>query len=300
MKNNRIVAMFIAFFITSSMCFAAKWKAEHVILIGLDGWGSYSVEKAEMPNVKALMRDGAYTLSKRSVLPSSSAVNWASMFMGAGPEIHGYTEWGSKVPELPSRVLNEHGIFPTVFSELKKSVPTAEMGVLYDWDGIKYLVDTLAVDYHAQSPDFTKYPEELCKMACDYIKGKKPVLTAICFDEPDHVGHAVGHDTPSYYDKLKVLDGYVGRIIAAIKEAGIYEKSIIIVTADHGGVNKGHGGKTMREMETPFIMCGKNIKKGLVLDDSMMQFDCASTIAHIFNLKQPQVWIGRPMLKFFK
>lgn len=300
MKNNRILAIFIAFFITSNLCFASKWKAEHVFLIGLDGWGSYSVEKADMPNVKALMKDGAYTLSKRSVLPSSSAVNWASMFMSAGPEIHGYTEWGSKVPELPSRVLNEHGIFPTIFSELKKSAPDAEIGVLYDWDGIKYLVDTLAINYHAQSPDFNKYPEELCKMSCKYIEEKKPVLMAICFDNPDHVGHAIGHDTPAYYDKLKELDKYVGDIITSIKNAGIYDKSIIIVTADHGGINKGHGGKTMREMETPFIIFGKNIKKGFVLNDSMMQFDCASTIAHIFNLKQPQVWIGRPMLKFFK
>lgn len=51
------------------------------------------------------MDAGCYTLKKRSVLPSSSAVNWASMFMGAGPELHGYTEWGSKTPELPSRVV---------------------------------------------------------------------------------------------------------------------------------------------------------------------------------------------------
>lgn len=28
------------------------FKAQHVILIGLDAWGSYSMEKAEMPNVR--------------------------------------------------------------------------------------------------------------------------------------------------------------------------------------------------------------------------------------------------------
>ena len=61
-----------------------------------------------------------------------------------------------------------------------------------------------------------------------------------------------------------------------------------------GGINKGHGGKTMEEMETPFIIAGKNIKKGGAFEESMMQFDCASTIASVFNLEQPQVWIGRP------
>lgn len=68
----------------------------------------------------------------------------------------------------------------------------------------------------------------------------------------------------------------------------------------HGGINKGHGGKTMEEMETPFIIAGKNIKKGGAFEESMMQFDCASTIASVFNLEQPQVWIGRPMTQVFE
>ena len=63
---------------------AAKWKAKHVVLIGLDGWGAYSVNKAEMPNVKKLMEEGSYTLKKRSVLPSSKCRKLASMYMGGG------------------------------------------------------------------------------------------------------------------------------------------------------------------------------------------------------------------------
>ena len=61
---------------------------------------------------------------------------------------------------------------------------------------------------------------------------------------PDHVGHQAGHDTPEYYAKLKELDGYVGRIIQAVTEAGMLKETTFIVTADHGGIEKGHGGKT--------------------------------------------------------
>lgn len=163
----------------------AKGKAKHVVLIGLDGWGAYSVLKAEIPHIKQLMANGSYTLEKRSALPSSSAINWASMFMGAGPELHGYTQWGSKTPELPSRALNEHGIFPTIFQLLRDARPEAEIGCLYEWDGIKYLVDTLSLSHHAQAPDYNKYPEALCGMAEEYIKEKHPALLAVCFDNPD-------------------------------------------------------------------------------------------------------------------
>lgn len=299
MKTGKLIFALAFLMLFADASLAAKWKAKHVVLIGLDGWGAYSVEKADMPNVKKLMSEGAYTLKKRSVLPSSSAVNWASMYMGAGPELHGYTEWGSQTPELPSRVVNENGIFPTVFSLLRESDPKAEIGCICEWAGIRYVCDTLSLNYDKhvtekpQNPATTRY-------AVDYIKSARPALVNIVFDEPDHVGHAEGHDTPAYYEKLKELDGYVGQIVQAIKDAGIWDDTIIIVTADHGGIQKGHGGKTMAEMETPFIIAGKGIKKGYVLEDSMMQFDCASTIAYIFGLKQPQVWIGRPMLQVFK
>ena len=279
--------------------YAAKWRADHVIMIGIDGWGAYSVKNAKIPNIKSLMNNGCYTLKKRSVLPSSSAINWASMFNGAGTEIHGYTEWGSKTPEIPSMVVNEHGIFPTVYSIIQKKYPKAETGCLYEWEGIKYLVDTLSIKYFAKADGYKEQPDKLCCMAEEYIKSKRPEFLAVCFDQLDHVGHKEGHDTPAYYSKLEELDKYVGRIIGAAKEAGIYDNTIIIVTADHGGINKGHGGKTLQEMQIPFIISGKNIRKDGEFQECMMQYDTASTIAYIFKLQQPQAWIGRPMKQVF-
>lgn len=279
---------------------AASPKAKHVVYIGLDGWGSYSIAKANMPTTRSLMEKGCYTLKKRTVLPSSSAVNWASMFMGAGPELHGYTEWGSRTPELPSRIIERNNIFPTIFQIYRNAYPNAEIGVLSEWAGIKYLVDTLSTSYHAVAPDYNKYPTALCDMTVDYIKNKKPSLVAICFDNPDHVGHQIGHDTPEYYSKLTELDTYIARIVKAVEDAGILDNTIFILTSDHGGIKKGHGGKTMQEMETPFIIAGKNIKQGGEFQESMVQYDVAATIAYIFNLKQPQVWTGRPMKQVFK
>ena len=139
-----------------NVAWAAKRQAKHVVLIALDGWGAYSVPKADIPNIKSLMDEGCYTLHKRSVFPSSSAINWASMFMGVGTELHGYTEWGSRTPEIPSRVVNEHGISPTIFSVMRQQYPEAETGCLYEWGGIKYLVDTGALRYHAQAHEYDK------------------------------------------------------------------------------------------------------------------------------------------------
>ncbi|WP_289834668.1 alkaline phosphatase [Parabacteroides goldsteinii] len=299
MKQSRFFLLIVCAFLCVNVASAAKWKAKHVVLIGLDGWGAYSVEKAEMPTVKKLMADGSYTLKKRSVLPSSSAVNWASMFMGAGPEIHGFTEWGSEKPELPSREISHYGLFPSVWGLFRDANPDAEMGYIYEWGGMKYLAEMQAMNKEVNIAPSESNPRGCTDAVVSYIKESRPFV-GIIFEQPDGVGHGDGHDTPAYYTKLKELDGYIGEIVKAVADAGMLDETIFIVTADHGGINKGHGGKTMQEMETPFIISGKNVKKGYEFTESMMQFDVASTIAYIFNLKQPQVWIGRPMKQVFK
>ena len=278
---------------------AKKWRAKHVVVIGIDGWGAYSVPKAEhIPNIRMLMEQGSYTLKKRSVLPSSSAINWASMFNGAPTEMHGYTKWNSKRPEIPSMIENEHHKFPTIFSIMREQYPDAVIGCIAEWDGIKHVTDTLAMDFFDVVDQ--KENEHLTQVAEGYIKERKPTLLAVCYDQLDHAGHGDGYDTPEYYKVFEHLDVQVGRIIQAIRDAGIYDDTIILMTGDHGGINKGHGGQTLEELETPFIICGQNVKAQGEISDVVMQYDTAATIAEIFRLNRPQAWRGVPIYSVFR
>ncbi|MCC8115007.1 MAG: alkaline phosphatase [Bacteroidales bacterium] len=269
--------------------------ASHVIFIGIDGWGTYSVDKAQIPAIRALMQRGAYTVHKRSEMPSSSAPNWASIFMGSNVELHGYTQWGSKTPEIPSRVILKNDIYPTIFQITRDARPEGEIGVIADWDGINYLVDTLSCNSMINSPNYPDSGSVAGDLAARYIIDKKPLLMAVVFDNLDHVGHADGHDTPEYYAALNQIDGEIGKIVQAAKEAGIYDDCVFIVTSDHGGINKGHGGIDLLEMETPFVISGKGIANLCEFSESMLQSDIAPTIARILDVPTPQVWSGHPL-----
>ncbi|MDL2255503.1 alkaline phosphatase [Parabacteroides sp. OttesenSCG-928-G06] len=275
---------------------------KHIILVGFDGWSSHSMNTGgDMPMVRKMMAEGAFDLKSRSVLPSSSAVNWASMFMGAGPEIHGYTEWGSRVPELPSRVLNSDNRFPNIFGLFRDKAPEAEIGCIYEWKGIHYLMDTLALNYIEQAPAITaENPAGCTPFAVKYIKEKKPNLLAVIYDKPDGTGHSLGWTSPEYYEMITHLDNGLKEIVQAVEEAGMLDETVFIVTSDHGGIEKGHGGKTMEEMERPLIFWGKGIKKGHQITDCTMIYDIASTMAYMLEVEQPQVWIGRPIMDAFE
>lgn len=280
---------------------AGGWKAKHVVLIGVDGWASHDLDKApDIPNIRRMMAEGSYTLKKRAVLPSASAINWASLFMGGGTEMTGYTQWNSRTPEIPSLATNSRNIFPTIYSVLREQYPKIKTGLTFDWDGIGYVTDTAAIDFVRYEKGEAYEPEVTIVPGIEYIKKARPEFMTIYIGGLDETAHAKGWYTEAYYSMLTRVDKAVGEIVRAVKEAGIYDNTIFIITSDHGGINKGHGGMTLEEMETPFVVCGKNIRKGYVMKDPMMQFDTAATIAYMFNAKLPKCWRGQPMKEIFR
>ncbi|WP_316752506.1 alkaline phosphatase [Pedobacter gandavensis] len=271
-------------------------NVKHVILIGCDGLGAYAIPDAQMPNLKKLMETGASSLEARSVLPSSSAVNWASMLMGAGPTEHGYTEWGSKTPEIPSVTKTKYGIFPSIFSVIRDQKPNAKTAVIYSWPGIGPLVEKDAISIVVPGND----KDDFCAdTTAAIIKREKPYFTFVHFDEPDHTGHEIGHRTPAYYEQLKKVDERIGKIVQAVKDAGIEKETIIMVSADHGGTGKGHGGKTLDEVQIPWVINGPGVKKNHQIKDVIITYDTAATLAWIMGLKLPQSWRGKAVTDSF-
>lgn len=294
---NKIFRIFIVLILANLSARQANGqKIEHVVLIGSDGFGAYAFKKAKVPNLRAMMLEGSWSLNARTVLPSSSAPNWASMVMGAGPELHGYTTWGSQKPDMPARELDEYGMFPSIYTLLRRSDAQNEIGVIYEWSGIGYLFPKAAVN-HDQNPDGDI---AVTKAATDYIKKSKPTFLFIHLHDVDSVGHTVGHDTPEYYQAVERTDAHIGSILQSIKDAGIEKNTVVLFTADHGGVNKGHGSISMNEMQIPWIMKGLKVKKNFEVTESIMTYDTAATIAAMLKLKQPSVWVGKPVRSAFK
>ena len=275
---------------------AKNQEPVHVVVFGLDGWGAYCVEQADMPNIRSLMENGAYTLQKRTMLPSHSATNWATQFMGVGPQVHGFTKCCSPKADMEPIFVNEYGIFPTIFRRLRDQRPEAKIGMLYDWKGLAAVVDTLAFDYREFSGPGEEGRRNTVEKAGAYIQEMHPDLLLVYFGEIDHVGHSAGHDTPEYYKAVKTIDMCIGDVIQSVKDAGIYDNTVFVVTSDHGGIGLGHGGINPLEMETPFVLCGKGIKKLGNLNKICVQVDVAPTLAAILGINMPadEIW-GRPL-----
>lgn len=291
--------LFLAILLPVASAFADAPKPlpgiKHVVVIGFDGFGSYAWPKAEMPRLKAFAATGSSTLVCKVVAPSSSAPNWASHFMGAGPESHHYTAWNSAKPTAPIEFKNKFGYFPGIFGEMRVQRPDSKLVVVHNWDGIAPLVDKPALDVIKQ----TETMQQTESVFISYLKKEKPTLGFVHFNEPDSTGHGPGHNTPEYYAMLRECDKRVGRILDAIKAAGMDKDTIVMVIADHGGINKGHGGKTPQECQVAWIISGPGVKPDHRIAGDVSNTDTAPTIARIFGLKAPQAWTGKAVEDVF-
>lgn len=294
-KKFAFFTVLIALFFSSSSYIKnntiteTKPLAKHVILIGVDGFGAYAFENATIPNIRKMMANGSYSLQARSVLPSSSAVNWASMLMGSGPELHGYTKWDSRTPEMPSRRLGKEGIYPTIFSLIDEQLPKSKKGAIYTWGGIRNLFERELVDLDYNGETDTKTLDKATK----FITKEKPIFTFIHLDDADHKGHKIGFDSPEYYSEIEIIDALIGEMIAKLEDKNLMKDTVIILTSDHGGNKKSHGGNTLKEMEIPWIIYGKGISKQGKLESTIVTYDTGATIAYLLGLEIPEFWRGK-------
>ena len=66
----------------------------------------------------------------------------------------------------------------------------------------------------------------------------------------------------------------------------------VIIASDHGGINKGHGGKSLDEVQIPWVAYGKSVKKNHELKSTIITYDTGATIAWLLGLKIPDCWRG--------
>ena len=271
----------------------ASSSVKHIVWIGADGFGGQYVKWDELPNLKKMKDAGAWTLRMRTVLPSSSAINWHTLMVGAPSEMHGYRNWNSKKPEIEPIYVNDRGYFPDFFRVLKDNLPDFTARTVYNWDGIGFCYDNDAVDesIYLTAKEADDADDLVVEKGLELL-GKKSTFTFIYFDNPDHVGHSIGWGTPEYQAKMTKIDEFVGKILARIEELGMKDDTVVFFCSDHGGSEKGHGEARLDHMEAPFIMCGKGIKPGEITD-AFANIDVAPTVLAVFGVKAPQCWRGK-------
>jgi choline-sulfatase len=132
---------------------------------------------------------------------------------------------------------------------------------------------------------FAMYPPESVPYPRPYEKGRKPDHRALralrdCMNYDDYFADetSVRRAVAAYYALVSYLDHNVGRVLTALREAGLADSTRVIYTSDHGDNvgNRGLWGKSVMYEESaaiPFIAAGPDIPAGAVIDAPVSLID---------------------------
>lgn len=267
--------------------------AQRVVVISIDGLRPDLALRAEMPNLRGMLKAGSHTMWARTTAVAITLPSHVSMMTGVPPEKHG-VNWNderedTQAPKVPTLfdLAKAHGL-STALAAGKGKFDTFTVTGHVDWASVPALnakVDDLVV----------------ASNAAEIITAHRPAVMLVHLANVDTVGHADGWGTPKQIKTIEKADQALGVVLGAIKDAGIADTTLVIVTADHGGAGKKHGAGDARSRHIPWIATGPRVRSNLDLtlykELDVNTEDTFATACHFLGLRMPQEVAGKPVLK---
>lgn len=298
-----LILPFAALVFLCMNCSSGTPRAKHVIFLGFDAMSAVGIQRAETPTFNYMIENGAVSLDTRCCRETSSSQNWMSMVSGAPLEMTGVTsnEWELNNFSISPSATNRLGIFPTMFDCIRQQKPGARMEAYIEWSGETRMYDMTVFDKVLCSDSEKTYnADELLDAAFASYLENEPELLFVSIDLTDHVGHSFGHESKEYFDCVNHMDRRVGEFLKELQARKMLDDAVIIITADHGGINFGHGGDSMEELRVPVIMYGKGVTKGKFMEHANMIYDNAATVTGLLGVTLPRECRGRFIQQAFE
>ena len=249
-------------------------------VIGLDGAIGGSVREAATPNIDEILSEGIVDYSAQTVFPSSSFEAWGAMFHGVGPEKHKLNGDHPCPEDVP---------WPSFMKVAKQSRPEIKCASFSCWEPINTHIIEGSCDCHSVSmPD-----PVLTATAAAYIRAYSPDIYFMQLDFIDAAGHSHGYGSQEYLEQITATDALVGVVIDAIRDAGIFDESLIVLLSDHGGEGKSHGSDHPDCMNIFWGCRGPGIASGIELENQVNIMDTAAVVAYALGLPAPEGWDAR-------
>ena len=253
-----------------------------VILISVDGMRPDGFLQCKNEYINEMMKKGSYTLDAKTVFPSVTLPCHMSMFHSVPPERHGIT---TNTYTPPVRPVN--GIFEQVKGAGKKG------SMFYGWHHLRdvsrpgsLFADEYIHSYGDEHTDGILTDKALC-----HIEKYHPDFVFLYMVETDEKGgHDSGWMTETY---LEYVSCAVDNIKKVIEKCG--DEYNIIVTADHGGHDRGHGSDDPQDMTIPMVFIGDAFEAGKRLENVSI-LDLAPTVACLLGIEKCREWEGKVLV----
>src|SRR5581483_118315 len=229
----------------------------HVYLVVVDGLDVRLATPAAMPRLFAAVADDPAHATRfaevRAVMPARTNPNHVTLVTGVWAETHGITgnAWWSRRPDARAAKTDDARLVQveTLFTSAGAATPPRvtigvfakpKLGRLFEAVPGRQRAPTVlwAPDRARDVPrdPATGYSDDATTMNAlvAALAAREPDLTVVNLSDVDRTAHAHGPDSAECRAAVAAADAAVARLLDALRAAGRWERSVVIVTADHG------------------------------------------------------------------
>src|SRR5882672_10267607 len=315
---RRIVFFLIALSVAQAIAQTPEKSAPNVVLITIDTLradhlGSYGYQQIKTPNIDALAADGARFARAFTAVPVTLPSHTA-MLTGTYPMLSGMHDFsGNKLsPQQPTlaTVLKQSGY--ATGAVIAAAVLDSRFGLNQGFDFYYDHFDFNRLD-EANLDEMERPGNQVADQALDWLaknSQKKFFLWMHLYDphfpyrppEP----YATEYASHLYDGEIAFADEQVGRLLRFLKNKGLYQNTIIVLSGDHGESLGEHGEKTHgffiynATMHVPLIVRLPGKSLALTVDDPVSLVDLMPTVLSAVGLDIPSQVQGRSLLPILR
>ncbi|MEE8592668.1 MAG: sulfatase [Candidatus Bipolaricaulota bacterium] len=274
-----------------------------------DHLGIHGYHRELAPNIRALAEQGI-TFTHAFANATWTKPSVASTFASVPAEAQGWRGLGGQVPNalvLFTEVLRERfaetcivteNPYPTAISNLARGSSFVKRTGLpsYHEQWEFSLNEALSFLQHHKDRRFFLYVHTMEPHAPYRPKPHYLNLVMSPGEEPE--------DVDRYDAEIALADDNLQRFVSKLKSLGLYEKTLLIITADHGEAFREHeglefhGGKPYNELiHVPLIMHLPGVlPRGETVQQAVQLRDISPTILDVFNAPIPEQFQGKSLL----
>ncbi len=245
----------------------------------IDGLHWEAPQRLNMPAFNSLIKQGTYIEQSYVLIPHH-------------PTVGDYSKFNSC--SFPNPVLHEGTLFLTPENKMIQEYFSPREQTAFIVNTIAY--SSVGRGFSTLIMDDTFTDAEVVDCAINILKTQTPVFMRLHLQRPGQRGYDISQSTPdkSYYrnifasnspyvEAIEAADEQLGRFVAFLKESGMWDETILIVTSDHGQSRIGwHPLFDEDSWKTPLVFVGNSIAKGRKLN-YFEHTDLAPTIAGLLG-----------------
>jgi arylsulfatase A-like enzyme len=227
-----------------------------VVIVSVDGLRPDLLLRGRTPAIANLMQHGSYTLSARTIVEGYTVPSHVSMLTGVVPSRHGVT-WNRHIEQAYPQV-------PTLFELARRAGYTTALAVGKTKLIVLTRPGTLDRTYIGNEDETDAL--DVARAATGFLHAvPAPGLLFVHFGDVDDAGHATGWGSPEQLEALEKVDRAFEMIRQELRDRNLIERTVIILTADHGGVGNEHPPEDVRSQLIPWIVSGPSVREGFDL-----------------------------------